>query len=127
MLIHLGYELVFTPPAPVPMLLMLSVHPSRAPALRQPDRLRVDPPVPVQEFLDGFGNRCSRLVAPAGRVRLWGETVVEDSGAPDPQHPEAVQHPVEELPAEVLPFLLASRYCEVDRLTDVAWKLFEQT
>jgi transglutaminase-like putative cysteine protease len=127
MLIHLGYEMVFNPPAPVPMLLMLSVHPSRAPSLRQPDRLRVDPPVPVQEFLDGFGNRCSRLLAPAGRVSLWGETVVEDSGEPDPQHPEAVQHPVEELPPEVLPFLLASRYCEVDRLTDVAWKLFEKT
>jgi transglutaminase-like putative cysteine protease len=127
MLIHLGYELVFTPPAPVPMLLMLSVHPSRVGLLRQPDQVRVDPPVPVQEFTDSFGNRCGRIVAPAGRVLLWNDTVVEDSGQPDPQQPDAVQQAVEELPPEVLPFLLASRYCEVDRLCNVAWKLFENT
>jgi transglutaminase-like putative cysteine protease len=127
MLIRLGYELIFNLPEPVPLLLLLYVHPSRAGTLRRPDRLRTEPEVPVQEFLDGFGNRCGRLLAPAGRLRLWNDTLVKDSGAPDPVCPDAEQLPVPELPPEVLPFLLASRYCEVDRLSETAWQLFGGT
>jgi transglutaminase-like putative cysteine protease len=126
MLIRLGYEIVFDLPAPTPMLLMLHVHPSQAGSLREPDRVRVEPAVPVEEFTDAFGNRCGRLLAPAGTLRLSNDTLVEDSGLPDAVCPEAAQHPVEQLPPEVLPFLLASRYCEVDRLSDVAWGLFGQ-
>jgi transglutaminase-like putative cysteine protease len=126
MLIRLGYEIAFDLPAPTPMLLMLHVHPSRADTLREPDRVRVEPAVPVEEFSDAFGNRCGRILAPAGALRLSNDTLVEDSGLPDPVCPEAAQHPVEELPPEVLPFLLASRYCEVDRLNDIAWGLFGQ-
>jgi transglutaminase-like putative cysteine protease len=126
-LIRIGYELIFDAPAPVPMLLMLSVHPSREPTLRRPDRLRTEPEVPRADYIDGFGNRCTRIVAPAGRLRLWADGVVEDSGEPDAVRPEAAQHPVEELPPEVLPFLLSSRYCEVDRLSQVAWDLFGRT
>jgi transglutaminase-like putative cysteine protease len=126
MLIRLGYEIAFDLPAPTPMLLMLHVHPSRFGSLREPDRVRVEPAVPVEEFTDAFGNRCGRLLAPAGALRLSNDTLVEDSGLPDPVCPDAEQHPVEELPPEVLPFLLASRYCEVDRLTETAWGLFGQ-
>jgi transglutaminase-like putative cysteine protease len=124
MLIRLGYDLVFDLPAPTPMLLMLYVHPSRADTLREPDRVQVEPEVPVEELTDSFGNRCGRLLAPAGTLRLFNDTLVEDSGRPDPVCPEAEQHAVEKLPPEVLPFLLASRYCEVDRLSDGAWGLF---
>jgi transglutaminase-like putative cysteine protease len=126
MLIRLGYEIGFDLPAPTPMLLLLHVHPSRGATLRSPDQVRVEPPVPVEEFTDPFGNRCGRIAAPAGPLRLWNDTLVEDSGRPDPVCPEAAQHPVEQLPPEVLPFLLASRYCEVDRLSDIAWNLFGQ-
>jgi transglutaminase-like putative cysteine protease len=127
MLIRLGYEMVFEAPVATPMLLLLYVHPSRATTLKRPDRVRTDPEIPVEEFLDGHGNRCGRIVAPAGTLRLWGDTLVEDSGEPDPVHPDAVQHPVEELAPEVLPFLLPSRYCEVDRLSEIAWQLFGHT
>src|SRR4051812_21197555 len=109
MLIDLGYELGFNVPAPTPMLLLLYTHPSRAADLRGPDTVQVEPQIPIEEFVDAFGNRCGRLVAPAGTLRLWNETVIEDSGAPDPVHPDAPQHPVEALPTEVLPFLMASR------------------
>jgi transglutaminase-like putative cysteine protease len=126
MLIRLGYELVFDVPAPTPMLLLLYTHPSRADTLRRPDRLRVEPDIPVEEFTDCFGNRCGRILAAAGKLRLWNDTLVEDSGAPDPVRPEARQQAVQDLPAEVLPYLLASRYCEVDRLSDIAWQLFGQ-
>ena len=124
MLIRLGYDLIFDAPVPVPMLLLLSTHPSRAASHVRPDRLRVEPDVPGVDFIDGFGNRCTRVVAPAGRMRFTNDTLVEDSGLPDAVHPEARQHAVEELPAETLLYLMASRYCEVDSLTEVAWELF---
>jgi transglutaminase-like putative cysteine protease len=127
MFLRIGFEIGFDVPAPAPILLVLYTHPSRAADLRHPDHLQVEPEVPVEEFLDSFGNRCGRLAAPAGRLRLRSDNVIADSGAPDPVVPDAVQHPVEELPPAVLPYLLASRYCEVDRFSDTAWELFGQT
>src|SRR5512133_1534587 len=127
MLIRVGYEMVFDIPTPVPMLLMLALRPERAPSVRRPGGLRVEPEAPVETFMDGFGNICSRIVAPAGTLRLWDDAIVEDDGRYDVQAFGAAQHPVEELPPDVLPFLLGSRYCEVDQLTEVAWLLFGAT
>lgn len=127
MQIRVGFDIEFDLPAPTPMLLMLSLHPSRAAMLQVSERLHTDPGLAMEEYRDYFGNRCSRILAPAGRLRLWSSTVVPDSGEPDRAYPEARQHPVEALPAETLPFLLASRYCEVDRLVDKAWELFGHT
>jgi transglutaminase-like putative cysteine protease len=127
MLIRVGYEMVFDVPAPVSLLLLLYTHPSRVPDLQQPERLRTDPEVPVEEFTDWFGNHCGRLVAPAGTLGLHYDAVVEDTGAPDILRPHARQVPVDALPAEALQFLLSSRYCEVDLLSDVAWNLFGNT
>jgi transglutaminase-like putative cysteine protease len=127
MLIRIGYEIVFDIPAPVPILLLLSTHPDRASSIRRPGRLRVEPEVPVEEFTDSFGNHCGRIMAPAGMVRLWDDAIVEDTGLPDEIAWGAIQHPVQDLPADVLPYLLPSRYCEVDRLSDIAWSLFGET
>ncbi len=127
MLIKIGYEIVFESPVAVPMMLMLYTHPSRADTMKKPDQLRIEPDIPVQEFIDSFGNRCGRIVAPAGRLRLWNDAMVEDSGQPDPVNWNAQQHLVPDLPAETLQYLLSSRYCEVDLLSDIAWNLFGQT
>lgn len=127
MLIRVGYEMTFDVPAPVPMLLLLYTHPSRVADLKQPERLQVEPHVPVEEFIDNFGNHAGRLLAPAGPLRLLYDTVVEDSGLPDVIHPAAPQTPVHALPTDALPFLLASRYCEVDLLSQAAWDLFGKT
>jgi transglutaminase-like putative cysteine protease len=89
--------------------------------------MTVDPPVPVRAYRDGFGNWCSRILAPAGRVRLASTAIVRDSGQPDIVVASAGQHPVEELPEETLVFLLGSRYCETDRLSGLAWSLFGHT
>lgn len=124
MKIRAGYELVYDCPQPTPMLLVLNVHPSRAPDLLTPDRIAFDPPIPAAPYHDGFGNLCTRIVAPAGRLTISNDFLVADSGEPDPSAPDAVQHPVEDLPDEALVFLLGSRYCETDLLSDTAWSLF---
>ncbi len=125
MLIRVGYDIEFWLPAPVSMVAMLQVHPSRVADLREPEDMRADPP-PLRQstFLDGFGNRCCRLAAEAGSLRLSGRTLVEDSGEPQAENADAWEHPVDELPDEVLPFLLSSRYCEVDRLSGLTVERF---
>ena len=120
MLIRLGYDIQFDIPAPVPMVAMLHVHPSRTADLREPDELQLTPAAPVDLYQDSFGNICSRFVAPAGQLRLYNSTLIEDSGEPDQVNPGARQVPVQDLPSEVLRYLLASRYCEVDQLLNTA-------
>jgi transglutaminase-like putative cysteine protease len=127
MLIRLGYDIQFDIPAPVPMVAMLHVHPSRTADLREPDELRLTPTAPVDIYHDSFGNICSRFVAPAGELRLYNSTLIEDSGETDPVSPGARQAPVQDLPSEVLRYLLASRYCEVDQLLNTAGTLFGST
>jgi transglutaminase-like putative cysteine protease len=124
MLIRLGYDIRFDIVQPVPMVTLLSVHPSRRPDLREPDRVMVEPEMDRVEYTDSFGNICTRLVAPPGTLRLTNSTVIEDSGLPDPVSAEAREVPVEELPTETLRFLMASRFCEVDLLSPLAVELF---
>src|SRR6201994_513067 len=124
MLIRLGYDIGFNIPAPVTIVAMLHVHPSREPDLLEPDELKLDPEVPVTSYIDTFGNRCSRFVAPVGHIRLTSSTLIEDSGLEGPAPLEAREHPVSELPNETLIYLLNSRYCEVDRLSNIAVELF---
>jgi transglutaminase-like putative cysteine protease len=92
-----------------------------------PDHLVTDPGVPISAYRDGFGNWCSRIVAPKGQIRISTTAVVRDSGKPDVVVPTARQIPLDELPEEALVFLLASRYCETELLSDIAWKLFNAT
>jgi len=127
MLIRLGYDIQFQVPAPVPMIALVNVHPSRVPDLREPDVLHITPEVPISTYEDSFGNICSRFVAPAGPVRLWSSSLIEDSGETDPVNPDAREIPVEDLPPDTLRYLLASRYCEVDRFLDTACSLFGNT
>ena len=127
MLIRLGYDMTFDLCAPVAMVAVLRVHPSRERDLREPDLMRTDPNIAIQDYWDCFGNRCSRFLAPPGNLRLWSSTLIEDSGWPDPMNTSALQVPVEDLPPETLQFLLSSRYCEVDLLSNTATELFGGT
>lgn len=127
MRIRAGFELLYDCPKPTPMLLVLGVHPSRAGDLDALAYLVCEPAVPMRDYIDGFGNRCYRIVAPAGRVRLSYDCVVNDSGQPDPVAPSATQGEVADLQDDTLVFLLGSRYCETDRLADAAWSLFGAT
>jgi len=127
MLIRLGYDIKFEVPNSVPIVALLNVYQSRTQDLREPDILRVEPEVKIDTYLDSFGNQCARLLAPAGALRLYNSTLIEDSGEPDAADPSAAELPVEKLPTEVLQYLLASRYCEVDLLSNTAVELFGNT
>jgi transglutaminase-like putative cysteine protease len=124
MLIRVGFEIELESTAAVPMLLALSTHSDSVGRMIGDDHVQVDPKVEMRRYQDRFGNWITRLVAPTGRTRLWSDCVVEVDGLPDPEAPEAVQHPVQDLPDEVLQYLIPSRYCDSDNLTQDAWRLF---
>jgi transglutaminase-like putative cysteine protease len=127
MLIRIGYDITVSFPAPTPVIHMLYLHPTRKSSVVKPEQLILEPNVPMDEFIDSFGNRCGRFVAPAGRLRLYNDAIVQDSGMPDATDANAVQHSLVDLPADTLGFLLPSRYCEVEKLSDIAWNLFGNT
>jgi len=126
MRISAGCRIVYDCPQPTPMLLMLNAHPSRMPDLDGPPQMAFDPPLAWRNYIDGFGNCCTRIVAPAGRMVISTRLTVHDSGAADPVWPDARQNPVETLPDDALVWLLGSRYCDTDRLGDFAWAQFGQ-
>lgn len=125
MLLRAGYDVTYFCPQPTPMILMLNVHFSRVSDIVVPDNLVVSPSVPMSGYRDMYGNWCMRIVAPAGLTRLRTEAQIRDAGQPDPVEPGARQMPVQSLPEEALVFLLGSRYCETDRLLQLAWSLFD--
>lgn len=127
MRIRVGCEMTYEFEQFTPMIVTLNVHSSRVSDLERPDYLVVTPSVPVEGYRDTFGNWCNRIVAPPGRVTLSTETIVRDSGQWDRADPGAEQLLVQNLPAETLLFLMGSRYCETDLLSDTAWKLFSGT
>ena len=124
MLIRAGYDISFTTVVPTPLMAMLSIHPSRNKDLRTTHRITTTPDVPLYDYLDAFGNVCTRVTVPEGGLTFSCAFTIEDDGRPDPVAPDAVQHAIEDLPDAVLVYLLGSRYCETDRLTETAWSLF---
>jgi transglutaminase-like putative cysteine protease len=124
MKLRIGYDLTYDCPQPTPMVLMLNTHYSRVEDVLVADRLAADPPVPIAQFRDSFGNLCNRLVAPPGRINFSTTALLDVSDEPEEWPAAGHQHRIEELPDDSLVFLLASRYCESDLLADLAWQLF---
>ena len=124
MLINCGYDIAYTLTAPTVLVLALRLRPELDGRLRSPENFTVTPVVQHEMLSDVFGNRCVRLAAPSGLFELRSDALVEDSGLPPPVVADAWEHGAEDLPATVLPYLLASRYCEVDLMGHMAWNLF---
>src|SRR3954454_3981928 len=118
MRIRVGCEMTYELGQVTPMIAILKVHSSRVSDLERPDYLLTTPSVPLEGYRDSFGNWCNRLVAPSCPFSLSTKTIVRNSGQRDPADVGAEQHPVQNLPADTLLFLLGSRYCETDRLAD---------
>lgn len=127
MRIRAGYELVYECPRPTPMLLALNIHPSRRVDLLTEQVLRFSPEIEARDYVDSFGNVCTRIVAPTGLTTISTEFEIFDHGRPDTVAPDAPQQDVRDLPDDVLVFLLGSRYCDTDRLSDIAWAEFGDT
>lgn len=124
MLIEAGFDIAFQCSAATPMLLQLNIHPSRDGDLRSPDVIVTDPPLPMRAYVDLFGNRVTRVVAPAGLIAFKNRFVIHDSGQPDQVPPDAPFTQIADLPDEVLLYLTSSRYCDSDKLADFAWSQF---
>jgi len=122
--IRAGYDIAFQCFQETPMTLMLSIHPSRQGDLLSAHRLTFNSDVNARDFIDMFGNTCTRIVAPPGLLEIRNDFLIADSGLPDSVAPEARQLPVGELPDDVLVYLLGSRYCDTQKLSDLAWSLF---
>jgi len=123
-LIRIGYNIELELPMPLTMVALLNVHPSRTADLIEPDEVRISPAATQDSYIDSFGNRCTRITSGSGTLRLSNSTLIADSGVPDPVDWNAPLIPLDQLPPETLQFLVASRYCEVDRLSQLAWNLF---
>jgi transglutaminase-like putative cysteine protease len=124
MLIRFGYEIEYEFPQVTPLIFNLNVHYSRTSDLVRVDTMVTEPAIPLSMYRDGFGNWCTRAVAPQGHFRVSADAVIRDSGLPEPAVPYAYEHTVQSLPDEALRFLLPSRYCETELLADSAWKTF---
>jgi len=121
MLIRTGFDICFRTWQPIPTMLLLSVLPEHEPQLRTLQRIVTEPEIQLHHYRDGFGNHATRCVLPPGDTWVRSDFVIEVPDVADPVVPDAVQHPVSELPDDVLVYLLGSRYCEVGRLTQEAW------
>jgi transglutaminase-like putative cysteine protease len=124
MLIRYGYEITINCPQPTPLVCLLAVHEDRAADIRAPETVFTTPEVPTTTYRDMFGNRCRRLVAPTGDLTMWGDATIYDSGELDELDPDAREIAVADLPDECLVYLMGSRYCETDRLSQIAWDMF---
>lgn len=124
MIIRAGYSIAFDLPAPTPLLLMLHVRPERIADFISPEKLKIAPDVPVRSYYDRFGNLCTRLMAPAGIVTFENEFSIYDSGEVERLPVGEIQHPLDDLPDNVLMYLMGSRYCDTQRLLEIAWDLF---
>jgi transglutaminase-like putative cysteine protease len=122
--IRAGYDIAFQCPQETPMVLMLSIHPSRAKDLQSPHRIRFSHDVQAHDYLDMFGNTCTRIIAPPGLIEIKNDFLIADSGLPEASPPAGPLQPVGELPDDVMTFLLGSRYCDTQKLSDLAWSLF---
>lgn len=127
MFIRIGFEIGLKCKTDTVLILALSPHSTYSGRIIGSDRLMVQPELPLENIVDPFGNRLTRLKAPAGELTLWSDCIVEDDGAPDPFDWNAMQHDIADLPPETLPYLTASRYIESDALRDEAWRLFGET
>ncbi|MEC9343754.1 MAG: transglutaminase family protein [Pseudomonadota bacterium] len=124
MRIRFGYDITVACEVPTPMICLMELRPERRTDIVSAAQVITTPSVPSHTYLDMFGNVCRRLTAPPGDLVIWADCTVTDPGTRDPIRPDAAEIPVPDLPDECLAFLIGSRYCETDTLSQTAWDLF---
>jgi transglutaminase-like putative cysteine protease len=124
MLIRFGYDITIECKQSTPLVCLLNSHRDRAGDIRAVEQVVTQPDVQSTIYTDLLGNICRRFVAPAGTFSIWGDGTLEDSGLKDPADFSAQETPVADLPDDCLLYLMGSRYCETDRLSQFAWDTF---
>jgi transglutaminase-like putative cysteine protease len=124
MLIRFGYELTFSCLEPTLTVCLLDAHTNHAQNIRFETPFKTSPGISTETYLDTFGNTVRRFTAPPGGLTICRDAIIEDSGRPDPVRLDAEEIALERLPNDTLVFMLGSRYCETDKLCDIAWQLF---
>ena len=82
----------------------------------------LNPSIPAYEFTDDYGNLCQRMVAPPGEFSVYTSARVMTSDETDVE-PGGAFIEVQNLPDDVLKYLLPSRYCESDRFGEMATEI----
>lgn len=124
MRIRLGYDIEITCDQPTPLVTLLDPRPEWQGRILDSTGITLSPDLPARPFIDGFGNHGLRLMAPAGRLTLYRDSLIEVDPRPEPWEPRALEPSVDDIPDEVLVYLLPSRYCDVDLMLEPAWEWF---
>ncbi len=124
MLIRFGYDITISCAQETSVICLLSMRDERRSDLRRPEEFSLTPAIHHAQYHDQFGNVCRRFTAPAGPLRIWGDGIVADHGLTDPVDLSAKETPLSDLPSDVLVYLLGSRYCETDKMSQIAWDMF---
>lgn len=121
--VRVGFRLNFDLPAETPMLLV--VEPRELPSQHILNaREHVSTPSRFEKYIDSHGNLVWRVLAGPGPLEVSQDLIVRVSAQPDPQCPGLPKSRIEDLPSEVLQFLLPSRYVDSDLLLQEAWDRF---
>lgn len=124
MIIRFGYDITINCESPTPMICLMDIRPERYSQMDQAEQLLTNPVIQTHTYIDLFGNVCRRFTAPPGDFSIWADGTIIDSGTSDPIHLNAEETSIPNLPDQCLTYLLGSRYCETDRLSQIAWDLF---
>jgi len=124
MFIRYGFDIALELSQPTTVLTMMDVHSNCRHAIVAETEFRVSPSVTAAKIIDSHGNLVRRMSAPRGRMSMRLEGVFHSDGREDEVDRTADAAAVSDLPPEALPFLLSSRYCEIDLLSDFAWANF---
>lgn len=106
---------------PADVFVLLMVEPALVGAAHRVTEERLlTTPTPFSDLQqDAYGNPQRRLLAPGGEFNFdFTATVETEENLPIPD--DAGEHSPQNLPAEVFPYLLPSRYCQSDLLARMA-------
>jgi transglutaminase-like putative cysteine protease len=121
--IRVGCEFRFATELAVPAVVLVRARPEDGVTIER-ETWDGQPNASFSDLVDIYGNRPRRVVIGAGKASLRYDAEVTVSAALDEAGVGAVQHSVEDLPGELLIYMLASRYCLSDTLSDAALDLF---
>jgi transglutaminase-like putative cysteine protease len=124
MLIRYGYELTFECDQPTLMVCLLDAHEDNTHRVVYDSGFKTWPSTGAYIYNDSFGNQVRKFISPAGSLTIHRDSIIRDDGLSDPIIDNAQEVPLDRVPNEYLIYLLGSRYCETDKLSQVAWDLF---